>query len=220
MRSRCLEGSHGRRLAAVVVAGLVLTACSGGDTTGGSTDSAPVGGITSASESSVADEAETVGSSDGAPGGTPSQDAGRARLERFEAQATCLTDLGFASVAGSQGVQTEMTNDQADAFQAASEQCQKEVAERLGPDPAAAVLTEEQIGQRYDELLGVRDCLLGAGYPVTDPPSRQTWVSSYVLVQDVLQEAESGENRELNLPWNPFDEISSVDAVAQCPIPE
>lgn len=153
-----------------------------------------------------------------AVGGTP-RDAAMDRQQRFEAQAACLTDKGFTSVAGPDGVMTEVAEDQDEAFMEASQQCTQHVDAQLGPDPAAAVLTEDELGEQYDALLGVRDCLVTAGHPVSDPPSRETWIASALLVQDALQEAKPGDNRAMDLPWNPYDDIQSVAATEQCPIP-
>lgn len=61
--------------------------------------------------------------------------------------AGCLTDKGFTSEAGSGGVTTEVTEEQEESFLEARQQCQQEVSADLGPDPAAAVLTDEQLGE-------------------------------------------------------------------------
>lgn len=212
-------GIRGALVAAVLGTCLGLTACSGADE-GPSAEG--TGTSESAPSESSADESPSGGSSESAtdPGVGDPEDPARARLQRFEAQAECLTEQGFTSTASSDGVQTSVTTDQTDAFEAASTLCQERVEAELGPDPAAAVLTEEQLGERYDELLDVQECLAEAGYPVTEPPTRESWVAASVVIQDVVGQAQPGEIHEIDLPWNPFDEVQSIEAMELCPIPE
>jgi len=195
---------------AVVGFFVVLTACSG---SGEDVSDPSVTTDHDTTAPSVADEEGTAGVV------APPQDAATERQRRFEAMAGCLTDKGFTSEASSDGVTTQVTEEQVEAFHEAQQQCQQEVNAELGADPATAVLTPEQLGEQYDVLLDVSECLSAAGYPVSAPPSREVWVESALLVQDVLQEGRQGENRAMDLPWNPYDEIDSVAAAEQCPIP-
>lgn len=188
---------------------LVLTACDGtNDDDPGTTSS--TGPDTTAPEDANQDTVDVAG---------PPQDAASERQRRFEAMAACLTDKGFTSEVGSGGLMTEVTEEQQDAYLDANQQCQQEVSAQLGTDPATTVFTEDQLGEQYDALLDVAECLSTAGYPVSDPPSREVWVESALVVQDALQEAQVGENRAMDLPWNPYDDIESVTAAEQCPIP-
>lgn len=189
---------------------VVLTACSGSSE--------------DVSDPTVTTDHDTTAPNVTDDGGTadvvaPPQDAATDRQRRFEAMADCLTEKGFTSEVSSDGVTTQMTEEQEEAFQEANQQCQQEVNAELGTDPATAVLTQEQLGEQYDALLDVSECLSTAGYPVSAPPSREVWVESALLVQDALKEAQPGENRAMKLPWNPYDEIDSVAAAEQCPIP-
>lgn len=149
----------------------------------------------------------------------PPEDAAIDRQRRFDAMASCLTDKGFTTEVGSDGLTTQVMEEQQEAYFEANQQCQQQVNVELGTDPATTVFTEEQLGEQYDSLLDVGECLSTAGYPVSDPPSREVWIESALLVQDALQETQLGENRAMDLPWNPYDGIDSVAAAELCPIP-
>ena len=53
--------------------------------------------------------------------------------------------------------------------------CPKEA----GGFPETPELTPEQVDRMYDFLLDERECLIGQGYAIGTPPSRETWVSAY-----------------------------------------
>lgn len=69
---------------------------------------------------------------------------------------------------------------------------------------------EASAGEVYDELMVMAGCVEEAGFPISDPPSKASWVEAFVA-------------RPIP-PWHPYDE--AVDAgqlaavEAACPPPE
>lgn len=73
--------------------------------------------------------------------------------------------------------------------------------ERVGPAPPPRQLSEAEIRERYQFLLGVRDCLIDAGFSVTSPPSEDAFIDSWATG-----------------PWSPYDGIADLDrALEACP---
>lgn len=103
-------------------------------------------------------------------------------------------------------------DDQLDREEADSAACEAQ----FGYDQAPPPITREEAEATYVEMLDVATCVRNLGFPVSDPPSEQTYVDDLVS------------NR---FPWNPYDAIwdglrnnqlnlsDLAEAEAKCPIP-
>lgn len=110
--------------------------------------------------------------------------------EYLSALAGCLNDAGWDAVIERDGGMSvdSVTAEQRTAFMAAQDSCKKE----LGPPPQEAPLTDSEIGRIYDYYVGeLTDCVVGLGYPVGEPPSRESFVANYYAPDAGL--------------WSPYD---------------
>lgn len=78
-----------------------------------------------------------------------------------------------------------VTADQREAFLAARADCDS----RVGEFPQPSSLTPAEVSIEYDRQIGIATCLSERGYPITEPPSRETFVSDYNRVDGVHWEA-------------------------------
>lgn len=83
-----------------------------------------------------------------------------------------------------------------------------ECVDDVGAPPQAPPLTAEYLAGLYELYVEQAACLRAAGYSVSDPPSRTTWVEGY-----------SGES------WNPLMDVfestgSTFEAQSACPQPD
>lgn len=113
----------------------------------------------------------------------------------------CLREAGWDAVVNESGdgfsVQS-VTPDQHSALESARIACD----ERVGPAPPPRQLSDGEIRERYQFLLRVRECLIGAGFDVSEPPSEDAFVDSWAAG-----------------PWSPFSEIEMglERALDECP---
>lgn len=113
----------------------------------------------------------------------------------------CLREAGWDAVVNESGdgfsVQS-LTPDQHSALESARIACD----ERVGPAPPPRQLSDGEIRERYQFLLRVRECLIGAGFDVSEPPSEDAFVDSWAAG-----------------PWSPFSEIEMglERALDECP---
>lgn len=108
----------------------------------------------------------------------------------------CLNQGGFKAEAfeSSPGImgfqQAGQAQQQADAWSAGIAKCQ----ERVGDPPEIPRFDDAQLSNLYDFYLRQADCMESQGYTISEPPSRDTFVSTYY----------SGD------PWGPYSDIGQV----------
>lgn len=91
------------------------------------------------------------------------------------------------------------TVDRKPAFDAAMAACEGEI----GPAPTPRQLTQAEISERYAYLLEMRECLMGLGYTIRDPPSERVFIATW----------ETG-------PWSPYNDVPGGalgELETQCP---
>lgn len=112
----------------------------------------------------------------------------------------CLRDAGWDVVINGTGdgfSVGSISREQQPALEAARITCDK----RVGPAPPPRQLSDAEIRERYQFLLGVRECLIDAGFYVSEPPSEDVFVESWATG-----------------PWSPYDGIGDLDrALDGCP---
>lgn len=115
----------------------------------------------------------------------------------------CLRDAGWDAevIPPGDGISVNHPPDQGDAYREAFEECNQLV----GPAPPPRQLSEAEIRDHYDLLLGARDCLIAAGFDVSEPQSVDAFVETYY----------SGGS------WSPYQdiEIGFERAIEECPQP-
>ncbi len=112
-------------------------------------------------------------------------------LEEYSLRkAECIRDRGFEAeatgVGDDWGVSMFAPLGQVEALEIASDQCEEE----LGPPPEPPPLPD--LETRYALTVEARDCLVGLGYSIPQPPSFDTWADDAAV---------SG-------PWSPYEYIS------------
>lgn len=110
--------------------------------------------------------------------------------EYLAALATCLTDAGWkAEVESDGGLSVDsVTAEQREAFIEEKERCQTS----LGTPPQERPLTDMEIGRIYDYYVDeLTACVVRLGYSVSEPPSRESFVSDYYSADAEL--------------WSPYD---------------
>jgi len=106
----------------------------------------------------------------------------------------CLRDAGWDVVADPAGdgfSVNGLSGEQRPAYIAAEGKCEQQV----GPPPPAVPLDEAQIRERYGFLLDARECLIGLGYSISEPPSEEAFLESWATG-----------------PWSPYNDV--VDSVS------
>lgn len=116
----------------------------------------------------------------------------------------CLRDAGWDAevVPPGDGIKVNsVTEGQGAAYREAFDVCNQ----RVGPAPTARLLTEAELRDLYALLLAVRDCLVAAGFEVSEPPSEDAFVESYYLAGS----------------WDPYRDIviGWERAIEACPQP-
>lgn len=195
-----------------IAAAALLTAC----------QSAPAGDDRSLDEVVVS---SATRSEDVAPGDSaPADDTSSSLIDRsnedelmrawMEAKAQCHTDQGFpATLQPDGGIATPVAPGQEDDYLAVSELCDEIVTEQRGPAPVDVFFTEDELSVMYDLLLERAECLDEAGYPVTEPTSRERYIEQTLSLYEGAADV---------VPWSPSADIppsSGPDALEQCPVP-
>lgn len=86
----------------------------------------------------------------------------------------CMSDLGWDSVKDTDGgVITNIPSGQRSAYTAARDQCLELIGASDRPAP-----TTEQLKGLYEAQLASRDCLIGEGFSLPEPPSEQVFLES------------------------------------------
>jgi len=86
----------------------------------------------------------------------------------------CLVDRGWAQVQLSDdgGVSANIPEDQSDAYNEDQDACNAEAGARY-PFPQ---VTEKSLRERYALEVENRECLMGEGYTISEPPSVDVWI--------------------------------------------
>lgn len=132
--------------------------------------------------------------------GTSAPDRGAEASSQTEYQDRlddCLRGLGIDVFE-----QDGQTQYEGEGFEEAIAACEAE----LGPPPAPAPLTDDEIISLYEQSLTAADCLEGLGYTISEPPSVERYIEAYRLSM-------SGGPP----PWNPHSEVRAE--VPSCPQP-
>lgn len=130
---------------------------------------------------------------------TPTQDS-------ISSQATqellsCLSEKGWdVSLGSTGGVHANYPAEQQTAYQADLDSCIS-----YGSYSQTPTLTEEQLTGLYSAYVKQHDCLVDAGYPVSEAPTLQTFLDTAATQQWV--------------PWQNLPEDSIPGALDKCPQP-
>lgn len=109
--------------------------------------------------------------------------------EYLPALVDCLRQAGWqVQVTADGGLKADFSAEQRSAFIAAEAAC----AASLGEPPTFAPVTEAEMRARYEFLVHARECLIGLGYTVGEPPSVDEYVDAY-----------------WTRPWTPFSEVNT-----------
>lgn len=95
-----------------------------------------------------------------------------------ELMVECLGEHGFEAEAQGTGLTAQIKPDQMDAYQRASDECEKQ----YGYD-AMITLTDDQLSEMYQLELGVKACLESLGYTI-ELPSEQSYIDNYYLAPE------------------------------------
>lgn len=176
-----------RRFAAGLIGLLVLGACVAVRTpnslpTSTGKDSSTSAAMQKAPDTSVAGtptEEEIRQILPDVPVTTMSPDAARAvhtsRLETQQFFASCLAESGFAATVDEPdlSVTVDVPEDQKNRYAEVSSACRNEMFDRFQS------LREPDPHQAYRAYLYIRECMIEAGYPVSNPPSEEAFVDNY-----------------------------------------
>ena len=101
----------------------------------------------------------------------------------------CLADAGWnVELDGEGGFSAHFTPEQGDAFDAALRSCEA----KLGEHPPVPRLTDAEIRALFDyQAHDLRDCLIGLGYTISEPPTVDEFVDSYYIH-----------------PWHPYTDLA------------
>jgi len=121
------------------------------------------------------------------------------------AMVSCLRDAGWDAevVPPGDGIKVNsVAEGQGAAYREAFDVCNQ----RVGPAPTGRPPTEAELRDLYAQLLAVRDCLIAAGFEVSEPQSEDAFVEGYT----------SGGS------WDPYRDIDTASfdrAIEACPQP-
>lgn len=120
------------------------------------------------------------------------------------AMVSCLQDAGWDAevIPPGDGIKVNsVAPGQGAAYREAFDICNQ----RVGPAPPPRRLSEAELREQYALLLAARDCLIAAGFEVSEPQSEDAFVESYY----------SGG------AWNPYNDIliGFERAIEECPQP-
>lgn len=160
---------------------LLLGACLAGPERSGEA------GASAAVRSTEVSSADIASATSPAHGAAPSAPAARPRnledLQRawLQSKGECLREAGFRAQMAGDGLDIwDPPPEQRAAFDEAIHACEAEA----GPVPGGDPMTREELGTLYDLQLQARECLLAGGYPVTDPSSREIFISLYLTMYE------------------------------------
>lgn len=129
---------------------------------------------------------------DSSPATSPTPAASAMGDTWIAAMAGCLRDAGWDVAVGPAGDSYHANNlsgEQRPAYIEAEAACEAEV----GPPPEVEPLSQAEIREHYRFLLDARECLIGLGYSISEPPSEDAFVESWTTG-----------------PWSPFNDVVEV----------
>lgn len=120
--------------------------------------------------------------------------------------ASCLEEEGWIVTVARDGysytVEPAIDHPDGDAQVAeATRRCEQLISV---PAPSAAPITKEEASALYDSELEAKDCLEEHGIEVSDPPSREVYIASYLAME---------------APWSAHQNVLDPAALEQCPQP-
>lgn len=175
-------------------------------TAAGATKRTPAGQGSSPSSSSPADGQVIPGAA---------IDRGNeAELSRqwWVAKAQCHTDNGFPAHYDGEGIETDVGPGQQRDYQEMTARCQSQVEAELGPLPSAIPYAAVELRALYHLNVETNSCLAQHGYPTTEPPTEESFVSTY-------QQVYAGHDGALEALWSPYpdDPNQAISAREACP---
>lgn len=164
----------------IVAGSLLVTACNGGGESGGDTGSG--------SEDPVATLAARLADC--------GDDSGCSEEMMDLFLTDCLAERGFVRVlevdeAGRTFYRTDAAG-QEEILQQAFTECTELT---FSVDPPGSAVDLDYYAAYYEFLLALRDCVIGEGYPVGDPPSKDAFVESQGAI------------------WHPYEDMDTVPPV-------
>lgn len=142
-----------------------------------------------------------------ASGPVPDPDAvARDRRERAELMAACLNDLGFPTQMREDGSFEvgEVVADQQDSLEEAITTCTQQVGQGVN----SRIPSEAELSTLYDLMLEGRECLMELGHSISQPPTRETFVETYLASYDGGR-----------APWSPWMDLDGPEPMEVCPQP-
>lgn len=126
--------------------------------------------------------------------------------EQAELMSACLTDLGFPTQMREDGSFEigEVVADQQNSLDEAITTC----TEQVGRGSNARIPSEAELSALYDLMREGRQCLIEHGYTISQPPTRETFIESYLAA---YQGADA--------PWSPWMDINDPESVELCEQP-
>lgn len=180
--------------ATAIMLGAVACAVPAGEDLGSSDDSQP---------SSTLAQPSPTGSNVGTP--LTSLTFEGSRDEWYEAVVECLQQEGWPAEVSddSGGFEIATVNAQnLAAYKGAEQRC----FDKIGmPEPGPGLDDLEFASRFYDAFLESRECLLGLGFDVTPPPTREAFLELWATE-----------------PWTPYADVPDArwgEAISQCPQP-
>lgn len=110
--------------------------------------------------------------------------------------AACLREAGWDAVADPSGDSMYVSAappDQRAALVADQLACEQQI----GTPPTPRPLSDAEIRARYQYLLTARECLMGLGYEISQPPDENTFVRTWLNAEGLTTDA----------PWSPYNDL-------------
>ncbi|RBY97132.1 hypothetical protein DQ237_06020 [Blastococcus sp. TF02-8] len=86
----------------------------------------------------------------------------------------CLAGRGWPAVTTDGAATFPGSEGDPEGFDRAFAACQRELGTPAPPD-----YSDAQFAAMYEFQVGTRECLIGLGYPISEPPTVQQWTDSY-----------------------------------------
>lgn len=128
------------------------------------------------------------------------------------AKAQCHTDNGFPAHFDGEGIETNVGPGQQRDYQEMTARCQSLVEAELGPLPSAVPYAADELRALYHLNVDTNTCLAQHGYPTTEPPTEESFVSTF-------QQVYAGHEGALDALWTPYpdDPNQAMAAREVCP---
>lgn len=125
------------------------------------------------------------------------------------AKAQCHTDNGFPAHYDGEGIETDVGPGQRRDYQEMTARCQGQVEAEL---PAAVPYAAEELRALYHLNVEINTCLAQHGYPTTEPPTEESFISTF-------QQVYAGHEGALDALWSPYPDYPNQGMAAReaCP---